>query len=209
MTIATSASMAPVLRLLPGTYNDLLSIASPTTIKIVATGATLAGTGRLEVKSGNVDVRDLVVQSTVSQSLRSSAVPRPQPPLPTLAMHRSSINAIPPNNPLAVFNCRAHLDTTQISGDVTRLDDDGTLELDRVLYQSPPTSGQPASIFAFSKRLKLVITNSQLENVLPFINTTDLATTNVVDIAFNTIVLKAGRRNHVRYRRNLRARRSL
>src|SRR5262245_41503640 len=70
VTVASTAAVTPVLRLLPGTFIEQLHVALPTTspLKVVGTGATIGPTApsiAVAVSGGaNVEIRDLVTNDT-------------------------------------------------------------------------------------------------------------------------------------------------
>ncbi|MBA3463236.1 MAG: hypothetical protein H0T46_24985 [Deltaproteobacteria bacterium] len=158
---------------------------SSTNLTVYGKGATLAGTGRLEVRAGNVDVRDLIVQST-TPNVEGIACLTPVGtfPIPRLTMSDSkNIGS------LAVSNCVAKLDRYTHVGGSVRVDEDGTLDADRAFFDGSSATGFALDFFASARRLNVKIVNSVFINYWIQANTTDLSTTNQVKIAFSTLVM--------------------
>ena len=187
-TIASSAANG-ILRLLPGTYTDSLVVSNSTTLTVYGKGATLVGgTGLLSVKAGDVIVRDVVVQSTpvTAEGIQCGATSN-TPPLPKCTF-RDVMNT----GAIAVYNGEAHFYGYRHLNGAVRVDDDGSLLMDRAFLDCPACTSGPADFVATRQRLRVYVTNSVLVNFWPQFNTMDLATTNQVKFAYSTLVVTQG-----------------
>ncbi len=177
-TLARASQQAAIaigktLRLLPGNYTDNFAIAGNVIVKVVATGATLAGTATMTVTGGaTVDLRDLAITTAGTSTLTCGDV--------SVAVAKSTLRLSGVEAGLRIHRCSV----TMVGGTLRGLSttDDASLDADRVSvrYGFAGTNGS---------RLSLRFTNSVFhDNMVSLGNFDSAAPGSKLSVAFSTFV---------------------
>jgi hypothetical protein len=192
ISAATSATVPPIVRILPGTYDEILDvhIATLTPVSFVATGATLSpfptNNPAILVTSGaEIDVRGAEILAPIAVSCGAIGAPTS-----AVVLRDAKINAVGNGaNLIDATRCKVTLVEDDFSLNNSEVmigaNDDVTLRIDRTRAQG----SNQHHIVALGKRFDAEITNSLLIDVGLDINTSD--TTNPgskLVVAFSTIV---------------------
>jgi hypothetical protein len=196
IVLASNATVAPIVRLLPGTYIDLIKADVPTAnIKVVATGATifvLGNAAAVVVEAGaTVDIRGLTGTSEhqVQCGMASTTAP-----ISSLTLRHSTFTS-PQNSPVfeiqrCVFNL---LDADVSTGNnlLLGLHDDSSFVADRLRVHASGGGGN--SIVAGGSRDHIDITNSVLDqtDIVLFFGDTDVPGSSL-RLAFDTVFTVGG-----------------
>jgi hypothetical protein len=144
VTLASAAAVAPTIRLLPEIFQAQLTIDSPVTLKLIATGADLRT--KLVVRTGAiVEVRNLDVASQIgSVACGDPTFTSTTDPQSILTLRESHLSSV------AAYRCNLNVFDSEIEfpvSNVTRVDlrEDSTFVGDRLLMKNTSVTGNPPS----------------------------------------------------------------
>jgi hypothetical protein len=188
VSVATTAVIPPVIRLLPGLYADQLAIAKATSmpLEVVATGASITSFSSVLITNGaNVVIRNLTV-SGFNEAIRCGDA---DAPLSSLRIKDSVVVA----SGIFATRCALRMEASELrTANITNataiaLGSDALFEGDRLHIHG----GQMSHLGSiFSERVSFKLTNSLLENVIPLWSTNDTAAPGSKFLfGFNTIIL--------------------
>ncbi len=191
VTLATNATVTPILRMLPGTYTSSLDVRNVTAkpLEVVATQANIVVIGNLAavvVKDGaSVHIRGLATTSErVIQCGAANA------PLSALSVEDAVLGVVGDSTLMEVTRCNLRLSVVDLavgsSSTPLGTGDDATFEADRLRILGDAAG---STIVLAGSRVNFHVTNSLLENVdfISFTSDTGPPGTHV-SFAFDTLV---------------------
>ena len=192
VTAALNSAGNSVLRMLPGIYDVPLDVATPTSkaLQIVATGATVAVVGDTPAIRV-VDGASVRVRGLASASERHVICGRSTTAMASLALDLADFTSVGGLTRLEITRCRFEVRRSRfVLNGPSALLDDANIDMDRVHL-----SGNAVNNLNLinSSRIKLLITNSLLENV--FINSVFPQDTSApgttITLSYDTLVMRS------------------
>lgn len=170
ITSALNGALTPVVRMLPGSYDDVIEVrfSTPSSLQIVATGAMLSVLGDVPAiaitNGGKVAVRDL--QSTSNQHFQCGDMAAPNAPISFLSLDRSTLLSLGSSPRGVITRCSVRITRSTFSvGSAVSfglIGPNPTLEMDRVhMFGNGPNNINVVNATAAT----LKVTNSLLEKI--------------------------------------------
>lgn len=189
VTVASTAGLSKLLRLVPGTYGDPLEVQGPASLRIVGTGAELGATSGMRVVGGaTVEIRGLAIRSSTLGGTGTDVVCGDQNiaiPKSSLTLRESIVAITGPSHRIRAFRCNLRIERS--TSGPTSLNTDSTFEADRVRFHHTLPTGFPH----FGERVSVRITNSVFEDIdLSFATSDMTAPGSQFFYAFNTFVFR-------------------
>lgn len=193
VTVVTTSALPRTLRMLPGTYNDPVTIQGAVVVNVVATGAELGTLSGMFVRGGAVaEFRGLAVRTgdelggdAIICGETTASIPKSSLTFRNSVLAVTTIGAV-----VSGARCNLRIETSEISAQsyAISLGTDSTFEGDRLHIHGKASFSKPFVIVS-GVRVAARLTNSLLENTAFIVSTADTtAPGSPVYAAFNTFV---------------------